>query len=72
LQQWELIKKSQNYKCAWCEKSEPDIKLTIDHIIPVSRGGPHTQSNIQGLCRACNAKKSNKIDSKAMIKILNN
>lgn len=56
-EQWEEIKKSQNYTCLYCGKQEPEIKLTRDHIIPVSKGGHHTASNIQGLCRSCNSKK---------------
>jgi len=33
----------------------------IDHIIPISLGGPHIESNLACICRACNIKKSNKI-----------
>lgn len=31
--------------------------LTIDHIVPRSRGGSNDQSNLQCLCRSCNASK---------------
>jgi len=31
----------------------------LDHIIPVSLGGPHTRANTQCLCRSCNIEKSN-------------
>lgn len=34
---------------------------SIDHIIPLSRGGQHTKTNIQCACYLCNCKKSNKI-----------
>ena len=30
----------------------------LDHVIPLSRGGPHTEENLQCLCRACNLDKS--------------
>jgi len=65
--QWEEIKKAQNYKCAYCGETK---HLYRDHIVPVSKGGDLTKSNIQGLCISCNSKKSNKIDSTAFTLIL--
>jgi HNH endonuclease/Type III restriction enzyme, res subunit len=32
--------------------------LTVDHIVPRARGGPHDLSNLQWLCRACNTRKA--------------
>jgi 5-methylcytosine-specific restriction endonuclease McrA len=69
-EEWEEIKKSQNYCCAYCGKPEPEIKLTRDHIIPVTLEGNHTASNIQGLCKKCNSIKNNKIDIKCARKML--
>ena len=34
-------------------------RLTVDHIVPVTRGGRGTWSNTQVLCFACNTRKSN-------------
>ena len=56
--QWTKIQKKQGNKCILCGKTE----LTVDHIIPISKGGQHTVNNIQGLCRSCNARKGNRID----------
>lgn len=69
-EQWEEIKKSQDYCCAYCGKPEPEIELTRDHIIPVTKGGGLTKDNVQGLCKSCNSKKGNKIDHKGVIKML--
>lgn len=33
----------------------------IDHIVPISRGGPHVASNLQLLCRSCNLDKGNAV-----------
>lgn len=46
------------YRCCVCGKTVNDgIRLEIDHIIPVSKGGQTTISNLQTLCNICNAKK---------------
>lgn len=63
------------YTCEICKKS-PLVKgsgsmndreaeragklLTIDHIIPISRGGKHGLYNLQVCCNKCNIKKGNK------------
>jgi len=48
------------YKCAHCGKEHG---LTIDHIIPLSRGGTNDLDNFQLLCPSCNAKKGSKLES---------
>lgn len=53
-EQWESICKKYDYKCLRCGEVKP---LTIDHIIPLSKGGLHTASNVQPLCKSCNSKK---------------
>jgi hypothetical protein len=45
------------YKCKACG-SEDD--LSLDHIIPRSKGGSHDESNLQTLCRRCNSSKNNR------------
>lgn len=61
LQQWEELKQLYNYTCLSCGKSEPEIQLEIDHVIPLSKHGSNDISNIQPLCRSCNASKHNNI-----------
>ncbi len=44
--------------CAYCGKWSE--KLTLDHVVPKSKGGPHfAKFNLVPACLACNAKKSN-------------
>ena len=52
-----------NYTCQICRRNskEDGVKLEIDHIIPVSKGGSDDISNLQTLCFDCNRGKSNKI-----------
>ena len=46
-------------KCLCCGRN--DVKLTADHVVPVSRGGTSNIENIQPLCRACNSSKRDRI-----------
>jgi len=65
--QWDVIKAHYNYTCLCCDKQEPDITLTLDHILPRSKGGTSLLSNIQPLCRSCNSIKRDKtIDYRPM------
>mgnify|MGYP005817144389 CR=1 FL=1 len=53
----DLLDKCGN-KCLCCGRS--DVKLTVDHIIPISKGGSNTIDNLQPLCLSCNDKKGAK------------
>lgn len=44
--------------CLRCGATE---QLSMDHIVPVARGGKHSFSNAQVLCKACNSWKHTKI-----------
>lgn len=52
--QWLAIKTAYRNRCAYCGMKK---SLTQDHIIPVSKGGDHTASNIIPACRSCNSSK---------------
>lgn len=58
------IKERDRYTCCKCGASvekEPHLLLEIDHIIPVSKGGLTTESNLQTLCWRCNRSKGAKM-----------
>ncbi len=44
-----------------CRKCRRAIKLEMDHIVPVSKGGKTEESNLQTLCQPCNRAKSRKL-----------
>lgn len=60
-EQWENLKSYYDHRCLACGRQEPEIVLTVDHVIPISRGGSDDISNIQPLCGACNCRKHARI-----------
>lgn len=54
------MKKKYNYTCLRCGLREPEIKLTHDHVLPLSKGGKNTIENSQPLCKSCNSIKGAK------------
>lgn len=55
--EWRVLKEFYNYTCLCCKRQEPGIKLTLDHIKPIARGGSNTIDNVQPLCDSCNKSK---------------
>lgn len=52
-----------NYTCQICGATVDDgVKLEIDHIKPVSKGGTNDENNLQVLCQQCNREKHNRDD----------
>lgn len=58
--QWFAIKAFYGDRCLRCGKTEPEVRLTMDHVIPVARGGLHHIGNLQPLCHSCNSGKNNR------------
>lgn len=58
--EWNSIKAKYNFTCLCCGRREPEIKLTFDHVIPLSKGGGNSIENCQPLCRSCNSAKGAK------------
>jgi len=52
------------FRCQYCQSNS---KLTIDHIIPVSRGGKTEFENCVAACQTCNNRKGNKLPSEAQL-----
>jgi len=43
--------------CFYCERPTPARQLTMDHIVPLARGGRSTRGNCVPACKACNNRK---------------
>lgn len=55
------IMRRDGFRCQLCGMTVKDgVKLHVDHVIPVSKGGKTEPSNLRTLCERCNLGKSNK------------
>ena len=44
-------------QCHYCGCKIPAAELTMDHIVPIARGGRSTKGNVVPACKSCNTKK---------------
>ena len=59
-----------NHTCQYCGKSEPTHKLSLDHVVPRSHGGPTTWENIVCCCLRCNSRKGGRTPKQAHMQLL--
>jgi 5-methylcytosine-specific restriction endonuclease McrA len=46
------------FRCAYCHTELSDFNVSIDHIVPLSKGGSNSIGNINPCCRTCNSSKN--------------
>ncbi|NET39905.1 MAG: HNH endonuclease [Cyanothece sp. SIO1E1] len=51
------VLKRDHHSCQYCGSAR---RLTLDHVMPQSKGGKHTWDNVVTACEACNSRKGNK------------
>lgn len=51
-----MIRK-QKFKCYYCQERITFKTGTVDHLLPVSRGGRHSKTNMVACCAPCNRSK---------------
>ena len=56
--------------CQYCGKSFPTSELSLDHIVPRSRGGETSWENIVCACVACNVRKGGRTPQEAHMKLI--
>jgi hypothetical protein len=62
-----MIYKRDGYRCQYCNVSR---RLTIDHVIPKSKGGDDSYNNLVVACSSCNTKKGDKLLEHTNMKLL--
>jgi len=58
------------YTCQYCKQTVSDRSLTIDHIIPKSRGGSSKWENLVTACKRCNSIKADRTPEEAGMLLL--
>lgn len=56
--EWSALVNHYGNKCLCCGRD--DLPLTVDHVIPIAKGGRSDINNLQPLCKACNSRKKDK------------
>jgi hypothetical protein len=52
------ILRRDNHACRYCGATAPDVKLTVDHVVPKALGGTDDPSNLVTACADCNSGKT--------------
>ena len=47
--------------CFYCHQKFPARELTMDHIVPISKGGQSTKNNVVPCCKTCNSEKKSRL-----------
>ena len=59
-----------NNQCQYCGKKYPTSELSLDHIVPRSRGGRSTWENVVCACVGCNVKKGGRTPKEAHLRLI--
>lgn len=54
-----------HYMCQYCDVKLPAQELTLDHIMPQSKGGPSSWDNLVACCSPCNRRKADRTPEEA-------
>ncbi len=58
------------HRCQYCGREFPSTQLSVDHVLPVSRGGGNSWSNVVCACRRCNRTKGRRTPQEANMALL--
>ncbi len=55
------VLKRDGFKCVYCGRRPPEVRLHLDHVVPWSRGGRTSLENLPTACEPCNLGKGNQL-----------
>jgi 5-methylcytosine-specific restriction endonuclease McrA len=58
------------HRCQYCGRSLPTSQLSLDHVLPRSRGGPTTWENVVCSCLSCNTRKGGRTPQEAHMHLM--
>lgn len=61
------VLRRDNHACRYCGRSAPEVRLTVDHVVPVALGGQDVPENLVAACSDCNAGKSSAAPDSAIV-----
>ena len=59
-----------DHHCQYCGKKFPTGRLSIDHVLPKSRGGSSSWTNVVAACNACNTHKGGRLPHEASMRLI--
>lgn len=57
------------WTCQYCGEQKPSSELTVDHVVPRSRGGKTEWENVTTSCKACNHVKADRTPEQARMRL---
>lgn len=66
----QILYARDRHLCAYCGEQFKDHQLTIDHILPRSKGGKNTWVNTVSACKPCNVEKADRTPEQAKMHLL--
>jgi 5-methylcytosine-specific restriction endonuclease McrA len=59
-----------SFQCQYCSRELPPAQLSVDHVVPRSRGGETVWDNVVTCCLRCNVKKGGRTPQEAHMKLV--
>lgn len=61
------ILRRDNHTCRYCGAAAPEVKLTVDHVMPEALGGTDDPNNLAAACEPCNSGKTSIVPDSAIV-----